>query len=109
MLKGVAETYLQEMSEAERVIYLALEEREQTLFRICRDLALCGESEDKPPFVFYVPLTRFGQRLGLAGMQVQRDLMTLIGYGFIEQVEKGRQWKEGQRANAGRYRWLVQG
>ena len=107
MLEGVAETYLQELAEAERVIYQALEEREQTLFRICRDLALCGESEDKPPLVFYVPLTRFGQRLGLAGMQVQRDLMTLIGYGIIEQVEKGRQWKEGQKANAGRYRYVL--
>tara|TARA_Y100000588_G_scaffold27780_1_gene27141 strand:- start:233 stop:841 length:609 start_codon:yes stop_codon:yes gene_type:complete len=106
MLEGVVETYLRELGEGESAIYQALEEREQTLFRLCRDLALCGESKDKPPLVFYVPLTRFGQRLGLAGMQVQRNIQTLIGYGILEQVEKGQQWQKGQRSNAGRYRYI---
>ena len=106
MLKGVAATYLNELSEDEQNIYLALEEREQNLFRICRDLALCGESADKPALVFYVPLTQFGKRLGLDGKQVQRDIQTLIGYGILELVEKGQQWKEGMRANAGRYRYV---
>ena len=106
MVNGVAESYLEELSETERPIYLALEEREQTLFRICRDLALCGESGDKPPLVFYVPLTKFGLRLGQSGTQVHRDIQTLIGYGIFEQVEKGQQWKEGRKSKAGRYRWL---
>ena len=106
MLKGVAPTYRKELSEDERNIYLALEEREQNLFRICRDLALCGESADKPPLVFYVPLTQFGKRLGLDGKQVQRDIQTLIGYGIFELVEKGQQWKEGVRVKATRYRYV---
>jgi hypothetical protein len=109
MMDGVAASYLEELSEEERVIYLALTEREQNHFRICRDLALYSESEDKPLLVFYVPLTRFGQRLGLAGMQVQREIQTLMGYGIIEQVEKGEQWKAGKKKPmAGRYRWLLQ-
>ncbi|MDA7633232.1 bifunctional DNA primase/polymerase [bacterium] len=105
MLEGVAETYLKELSENEREVYRALDERERNLFRICRDLALSGESEGKP--IFYAPLTKFGQRLGLAGVQVQRDLKTLIGYGILEQVETGQQWQTGVKAQAGRYRYLL--
>ena len=103
LLLGAAESYLAELSEGEKELYVLLGERHQNLFRICRDLALRNENGSQ---TFYVPLTKFGNRLGMDGKQVDRDIDRLIDYGLLELVDKGSQWKEGERPRAGTYRYV---
>ena len=106
MMEGVSASYLNDLGEGEKTIYTALQEREQNLFRLCRDLALTN-AEKGGRCAFFAPMDRFGGRLGLKGMQVGRDLKTLEGYGIIRCIEKGKLWAKGAKAMAGTYAWLV--
>ncbi|MDC0219063.1 bifunctional DNA primase/polymerase [Verrucomicrobia bacterium] len=106
MMEGVSASYLNDLGEGEKAIYTALQEREQNLFRLCRDLALTN-AEKGGRCAFFAPMDKFGWRLGLKGMQVGRDLKTLEGYGIIRCIEKGKLWAKGAKAMAGTYAWLV--
>ena len=108
MMEGVSASYLNDLGEGEKAIYTALTEREQNLFRLCRDLALTN-AEKGGRCAFFAPMDKFGWRLGLKGMQVGRDLKTLEGYGIIRCIEKGMPWAKGARAKAGTYAWLLGG
>ena len=105
MMDGVEATYLNELGNHERVIYVALVEREQDLFRLCRDLALVTEQK-QGQCTFYAPMDKFGHRLGLKGTQVSRNLKTFESYPIIRCIEKGMPWAKGARAKAGTYLWL---
>ena len=109
VMEGVNATYVNDLGDGEREIYTALNEREQNLFRLCRDLALTNEEKGQGR-TFFAPMDKFGWRLGLKGMQVGRDLKTMEGYGIIRCVEKGKPWAKGRKALAGTYAWaLVKG
>ena len=106
VMEGVNATYLNDLGDGEREIYTALNEREQNLFRLCRDLALTNEEKGQGR-TFFAPMDKFGWRLGLKGMQVGRDLKTMEGYGIIRCVEKGKPWAKGRKALAGTYAWVL--
>jgi hypothetical protein len=106
MMEGVSASYLNDLGEGEKAIYTALTEREQNLFRLCRDLALAN-AEKGGRCAFFAPMDKFGWRLGLRGMQVGRDLKTLEGYGIIRCIERGKLWAKGAKAMASTYAWLV--
>ena len=107
MMESVIDTYLNELDQGVRGVYTILDERMQNLFRICRDLALTTE-EKEGCRTFFAPMDKFGLRLGLKGVQVGRDLKTLMGHGIIRCIEKGKPWESGTRARAGNYEWLLQ-
>lgn len=104
--------YPNRLTEPEREIYSALDERQQTFFRICRSLA----HDDNPPegdLSFFIPMQRFGDRMQLYGEQVSRLIDDFIRWSVLTRIRKGTQTKQIngniQRGKAGVYRWVFSG
>lgn len=100
--------YPSRLTEPERGIYSALDELQQTFFRVCRSLA----HNDNPPegeLSFCIPMQHFGQRMLLHGEQISRMIDDFIRWGVLTRIRKGTQIKQIDRkiqsGKAGVYRW----
>jgi hypothetical protein len=107
MIKSVAETYAQDLSEEERKIYNALSEEARPAFRICRDLAMLEADERRAPPIFFLSYNQLATRLGLRhNMQAMRILDQLVRPGLVTPVTKGDRPQAGvRRGKAGSWRW----
>ena len=106
MLDSVKKTYADSLTEDERQIYFALKEDQQTVFRICRDLAHLPEPK-REPLTFYLSFNQLGLRIGVYDMQAQRIMRQLQHFGLVGLIEKGTRRALGVRGKAGTYKWLL--
>ena len=107
LLKGVSETYWDDLPPDEQKLLEALTEREQIAYRILRDLAE-RVTDDSPPGLFFMSDDELGLRLAIKSMEAHRILKArLAKLGIIEVVENGIRRAKGQRDIATTYRWNV--
>lgn len=106
MLESVARTYTESLNPDERKIYGALPEQEQSVFRICRDLASL-KTPKREPLTFFLSFSHLADRLGIFPMQAQRIIRQLESYGLIKLLKRGTRRAAGVRGEAGTYQWLI--
>jgi hypothetical protein len=106
MLDGCEKTFRNELSEPERLAYLALSEGDRIAFRIARSLSCCESDESTPPPLFHLSCRELASRLGLFDMEAGRILQRLEKCGIIEKVKAGTMRTAGQRGRATVWRWL---
>jgi hypothetical protein len=106
MLENTARTYAESLAPAEHMIYDALPEQEQDVFRICRDLALLPNQKEGR-LRFFLSCKELGDRLGGYPMQALRLFRLFKTYGLISQLKNGTQRAPGRKAEAAVYQWLL--
>lgn len=106
MLEAVAKTYPESLNPDERKIYDALPGEEQSVFRICRDLALL-KTPKREQLTFFLSFSHLADRLGIYAMEAQRIMRQLESYGLVKLVKKGTMRAAGVRGEAGTYQWLL--
>ena len=106
MLESVAKTYAESLNTDERKIYDALPEKEQSVFRICRDLASLKKPKHEP-LTFFLSFNHLADRIGIFSMQTQRIMRRLESYGMIKLLRRGTRRAAGVRGEAGIYQWLI--
>ena len=107
LLRGVSETYLNDLPPDEQKLLQALTEREQIAYRILRDLAM-RVTDDSPVRFFFMSDDELGLRLAIKSMEAHRILKgRLTKLGIIEVVENGIRRAKGQRGIATIYQWNV--
>jgi len=100
--------YPSRLTPREREYYTAITSREKTFFRICRSLAHSEDADMK----LYIPMTRFGYRMGQDSKQVSRMIDTFKSYGLLKTISKGTQNKRNEDGSieggkSGTYQWLL--
>lgn len=105
MLEGVRRSYVEAMPEDVRKLYDDLDDREQTAFRICRDLSLLGEDPEER--TFFMSGDQLGLRMNLASTQAYRILLNFDRIGLLERIVRGTRHSKGERGVATTYKWLL--
>ena len=104
MLVGVRRTFLDELPTAERDLYLLQDLRIQTVYRICRDLAILGKDG---PGMFFISAGDLAVRLGVDAQQAHRSLNQLRKLGILRVETPGTQRAKGIPGRATVYRWTL--
>ncbi|MBL9172674.1 MAG: hypothetical protein JNL10_03990 [Verrucomicrobiales bacterium] len=104
MLDAVRNTFLNELPPAERQLYLNEEQRVQTTYRICRDLAALGKVA---PGVFFLSASDLAIRLGVDSQQAYRALQRLRTLGILRIEKPGEPRAKGVSGVATTYRWTL--
>ncbi len=102
--RAVSETFLQSLSYQEKEKYKIFDgcPRQQAAFRILRDLSKNNENRD-----FFMSMNELGERLGKKAQIGSRVLTQLRSQKVIEVARQGKQWKSGQKGQAGEYRYTA--
>jgi len=104
MLAGVRTTFLSELPEAERALYLEMNPRTQASYRICRDLA--AQASFKPG-EFFMSAGDLAHRLGVNPRQAHRVLMELCELGVLRIETLGTRRAKGIPGRATIYAWTL--
>jgi hypothetical protein len=105
-LAHVLARYPETLTADEAMLYACLNERTQTTFRICRDLASANGEETGDP-TFFLSCQNLGHRTGLDPRQADRILKELESLQVIEVVKKGSARRKGTLGKATIYRWRL--
>ncbi len=106
LLDGCARDYASKrLTPEEAGHYQQLNERQQSVFRICH--ALSGiPTEDCPPPFFFLSAEKLGHRLGVLDAVAHRELRVLCRLGILRITQLGSRRVKGQPGRATHYEWL---
>ena len=104
-LHTILDDFRQNLLPGELAVYNELDQREQSTFRICRDLASRECAMNGKP-QFYLACDNLASRVGGYSMQAFRILRNFQSLAIIEIVERGLKKKKGQKGKATTYGWL---
>jgi ribosomal protein S25 len=105
-LENAKARWLENLSTRERILVNGFPSKHQEAFRILENLAKI-EADDSPVGIFYLSCHKLGIRLGIDCKQASRILNQFKAQGVISMLKKGDKYREGVRAKASFYRWLL--
>jgi hypothetical protein len=102
LLKSMQKSYLKDLPE-EQDMYQSLSGEVQSIYRICRELAL---HPDKLPISYFaLSGNELGKRIGVSRSIAADHLNCFSGTGIISLVEKGEVWTVGKPTKANIWKW----
>ena len=105
-LENAKARWLENLSTRERILVNGFPAKHQDAFRILENLAKI-EADDSPVGIFYLSCHKLGMRLGIDCQQASRILNQFKAQGVISMLKKGDKYREGVKAKASFYKWLL--
>lgn len=107
LVEGCARDYVaKRLTSEEALHYRQLNERQQTVFRICHALTRIQSDECPPPY-FFLSAEKLGHRLGVLDAIAHRELRKLCHLGILRIIQVGTRRVKGQPGRATHYEWLL--
>ncbi len=104
LIDGCARSYSAKLAGETKALYAELDEREQILFRICRDLANRSETKDQR---FFLSCDEASERIECDSRQAHRILCGFAADGVLKSVTPGQRRAPGVHARASEWKWLL--